>query len=303
MVQIGQGCENDKGIGHTAQKGKKKMKAPGENAAPTDSGNGRLEARLESIQKSIQEREARRIYQLSLWSDTQRGVPNEFVRSALFPAIPPNKARYVQQQIIFSQNGFSIKYTGRQLTQSDLDVFEGIMHLGRGVHEGNHVEFSAYRLLKLIGRDTGKSQHEWLLNVLQRLTATSVMITRDGAKVYWGSLLPEGAANLDSGRYRVELRREMLQLFAQGFTVIEWEQRRLLGKKPLAQALHGWICSHQPHPFPVSVSYLHDLTGSDTKELRYFRAKLRAALEKIKGTGAIRSWHIDERDKVHIERS
>lgn len=279
------------------------MSTPNErDAAPVNASTKGLDTRLETLQKSIQEREAKKIYQLSLWSDTQRGVPNEFVRSALFPAIPSNKARYVQQQTIFSQDGLSVKYTGRQLTQSDLDVFEGIMHLGRGVHEGNHVEFSAHRLLKLIGRDTGKSQHEWLLNVLQRLTATSVMIMRDGVKVYWGSLLPEGAANLDSGRYRVELRREMLQLFARGFTVIEWEQRRSLGKKPLAQALHGWICSHTPQPFPVSVKYLHDLTGSDTKELRYFRANLRAALEEIKTAGAVRTWRIDSRDKVHIER-
>lgn len=257
---------------------------------------------LEKLQKSIQERDAKKVYQLSLWSDVQRGVPNEFVRSALFPAIPANKARYVQQETIFSQEGFSIKYTGRQLTQSDLDVFEGIMHLGRGVHEGNHVEFSAHGLLKLIGRDTGKSQHDWLLNVLQRLTATSVMITREGLKVYWGSLLPEGAANLDSGRYRVELRREMLQLFARGFTVIEWDQRRALGKKPLAQALHGWICSHRPQPFPVTVKYLHSLTGSDTKELKHFRANLRAALTDIAVTQAIKAWRIDRRDKVHIER-
>ena len=256
---------------------------------------------LEKLQRSIQERDAKKVYQLSLWSDMQRGVPNEFVRSALFPCISANKARYVQQETIFSQEGFSIKYTGRQLTQSDLDVFEGIMHLGRGLHEGNHVEFSAHGLLKLIGRDTGKSQHDWLLNVLQRLTATSLMITREGTKVYWGSLLPEGAANFDSGRYRVELRKEMLQLFARGFTVIEWDQRRVLNKKPLAQALHGWICSHQPQPFPVTVKYLHSLTGSDTKELKHFRANLRTALAEIAATGAIKAWRID-RDKVHIER-
>ena len=278
-------------------------KSGGSSAAPQEGSDKRISAGLEKMQQTIQDREAKRTYQLSLWADTQRGVPNEFVRSALFPAIPANKARYVQQETLFSQDGFSIKYTGRQLTQSDLDVFEGIMHLGRGVHEGNHVEFSAHSLLKLIGRDTGKSQHDWLLNVLQRLTATSVMIMRDSSKVYWGSLLPEGAADLSSGRFRVELRREMLQLFARGFTVIEWDQRRSLGKKPLAQALHGWICSHRPQPHPVSVKYLHDLTGSSTKDLKHFRANLRTALTEIAAAGGIRAWRIDTRDKVHIERA
>jgi hypothetical protein len=262
-----------------------------------------LEAKLSRLKRSIAEREANKVYQLSLWGELQRGVPNEFVRSAIFPAIQPNTARYLQRETLFSQEGFTVQYTGRQLTQSDLDVFEAIMHLGRGVHEGNHVEFTARELLRLAGRDTGKSQREWLLDVLQRLTATSVMISRDGKKVYWGSLLPEGAADLANDRFRVELRREMLQLFARGFTVIEWDQRRALAKKPLAQALHGWICSHRPNPYPVTVKFLHSMTGSDTKELRYFRFRLRTALDEIQATGAITSWNIDDRDKVHITRS
>lgn len=277
-------------------------KPPVAAAASSEVANLQLDGRLASLKRNVEERAAARVYQLSLWNDVQRGVPNEFVRSALFPAISPNKARYVQRETLFSQEGFTIEYTGQQLTQSDLDVYEGIMHLGRSMHEGNQIEFTAHSLLKLVGRDTGKSQHEWLLNVLQRLTATSLLIRRGGDRVYWGSLLPEGAANLDSGRYRVELRREMLQLFARGYTLIEWDQRRALGKKPLAQALHGWICSHkQPHA--VTVKFLHGLTGSQQKELRFFKAKLRAALAEIEATGAIKSWHIDEKEKVYIQRS
>src|SRR5215831_10356364 len=114
---------------------------------PTD-----LEKTLDSLRKSIDEREKSKEYQLAFWADPQRGIPNEFTRSALFAAVPLNKATYVEDETIFSQKGFTITYTGKQLTQSDLDVFEGVMHLARGMQENNQLRFRAGQLLKHIGR-------------------------------------------------------------------------------------------------------------------------------------------------------
>ena len=261
-----------------------------------------LRATLANLQRVIETKESAKVYQLVLWADLQRGVPNEFTRSALFSAVQPNKARYLERATIFSQKGFTITFTGKQLTQSDLDVFEGVMHIARGTQEGNYIRFRAGELLKLIDRDTGKSQYDWLLAVLNRLTATSVAITRDGKDVFWGSILPKGAAKLDDGIITVEINRDLIQLFTRGYTVIEWQQRRKLAKKFLAQHLHAWICSHEK-PYPVTVEYLRDLTGSNTKELFKFRQNLKIALNAVKATGAIIAWRIDDADKVYITKS
>lgn len=37
-------------------------------------------------------REAAKVYQLALWPETQRAMPTEFIRSALFAAIQPDAA-------------------------------------------------------------------------------------------------------------------------------------------------------------------------------------------------------------------
>lgn len=261
-----------------------------------------LQRTLERFEDSVKKRESAKVYQLSLWKDPQRAIPNEFVRSALFPAIQPKKAHYVERQRIFSQAGITITFTGKQLTQADLDVFEGIMHIARGMGEGNKVRFTAHQLLKLIGRHTGSSQYEWLLDVLERLTATSVGITRDDQKVFWSSLLPKGSADLIDGRFEVELTREMIQLFSRGYTLIEEGHHRRLSGKYLAKAIYRWISSHDK-PYPVTVRFLHDLTGSENANLKSFRQKLKAALNDIKETGAIASWHIDPSDKVHIQKT
>jgi hypothetical protein len=264
--------------------------------------NKSLAKAFDSLYETVQRRESAQVYQLALWSEPKRGVPNEVARSALFAAVQPNKARYIERQVMFSQSGFTITYTGKQLTQSDLDVFEGIMHIARGTHEGNKIRFRARELLKVIDRHTGKSQYQWLLDVMGRLTATCIAIHRDGGQVFWGSLLPEGSARLEDGSFTVEINRQLIKLFKRGYTVIEWKQRRALAKKPLAQHLHAWICSHE-RPYPVTVEYLRKLTGSDTKKLYKFRQLLKAALNAIQATGAICAWEIDRTDKVHIAKS
>lgn len=267
------------------------------NLPPND-----LDKTLHRLRLSIEEREKNKEYQLAFWADPQRGIPNEFTRSALFAAVPLNKATYVEDETIFSQKGFAITYTGKQLTQSDLDVFEGVMHLARGMHENNELRFKAGQLLKHIGRQAGKSDYEWLLKVLKRLTATAIGIQRDGSTVYWGSLLPEGAAKLDNGEFVVHINRQLIKLFERGFTTIQWEHRLKLKKKPLAQHVHAWICSHEK-PYPVTVDYLRQLTGSQTKDLKHFRANLKHALDEIQEAEAISAWHIDPEDKVHVTKT
>ena len=176
------------------------------------------------------------------------------------------------------------------------------MHLAREMPEGNSVRFTAHGLLKLIGRRTSGRDHERLLQTLTDLTATAVTVKREGHGTYCGSLLPEWADREDDGQFSISVNRDLIKLFERGFTVIEWEQRKALTRKPLAQALHVWLCSHEK-PYPITVQYLHDITGSNTKQLKRFRQALKAALNELKLIGILADWRIDERDKVHFVKA
>jgi hypothetical protein len=261
-----------------------------------------LEKKLESFGKAIAERESAKVYRFPLWGEVQRGIPNDFARSALFTARKGTGNEYLRDQLIFSQAGITITCTGPRLTQDHLDIFEGIMHLAREMPEGNTVRFTAHGLLKLIGRSTGKTDHVRFLRNLKDLTATVVTIQRDGGRAYWGSMLPEGAAEPENGFYAVNINRQLIKLFERGFTVIEWQQRKALNRKPLAQALHVWLCSHE-RPYPITVQYLHDITGSNTKQLWKFRQSLKGALNELVSVGVLDEWRIDETDKVHFVKA
>ena len=262
-----------------------------------------LNQKLERLGKNIAVRESAKVYQFPLWGDPQRGVPNEFARSALFAARKGTDGIYRESVPIFSQGDFTITYSGPRLTQDHLDVFEGIMHLAREMKEGNAVRFTTKGLLRLIGRSTGKRDRDRLLRALRHLTTTAVEVRRKASSIYCGSLLPEwGEREEDTGYFTVRINRNLIKLFERGFTVIEWEQRKALARKPLAQALHVWLCSHNK-PYPVTVQYLHDITGSGTKVLRDFRKNLKKALDELKAIGVLADWHIDEVDKVHFVKA
>jgi hypothetical protein len=86
------------------------------------------------------------------------------------------------------------------------------------------------------------------------------------------------------------------------FSLIDWEQRKKLKQKDLARFIQLYILSHAA-PFPVSVAFLHRISGSRTKELKKFRQNLKIALEALQVAGIITAWAIDPKsDLVTIER-
>lgn len=261
-----------------------------------------LNKALARIEQGIKKRESAKVYQFPLWPDPKRGVPNGFARSALFTARKGVSSEYLEKVEIFAQGDIQITYTGARLTQDHLDVFEGIMHLAREQPENSFVQFSARGLLKLLGRSTSGADYERLSRTFENLTATSIKVKHKDGRMYWGSLLPRGVGDEDSGVFRVEINRDLIKYFEAGFTLIEQEQRKKLARSPLARHLQCWLSSHKK-PYPVSVQYLKDLSGSDTKELKKFRQNLKAALRRLVIVGVLKDWQIDKSDKVHFVMS
>ncbi|WP_071761116.1 plasmid replication initiator TrfA [Burkholderia ubonensis] len=209
--------------------------------------------------------------QLPLWPEPVRGVPNGILRSALFCATRRGKRRYLERESVASVKGVSVVYTGPRLDQSDLDVWEGVLHLARLIKLGNRVEFTERGLLRLIGRggpnggSIGKSDREWLRRVLARLKATAVEVTQ-GAGTYIGSLIDDCFRDNASGRCVVIINPKMRVIFNRdGWTQIDWSIRHALIGHPLAQWLHGFYSTHAA-PIPYKVGTLHMLCGSGAGE-------------------------------------
>ena len=267
-----------------------------------------MRARLASIHQGIKKRQRQQpqtqkpksaeIVQLPLWPEPARGVPNSALRGALFAAIQGKDRQYMKRKLLSVQKGMEIRFTGMQLDQSDLDVWEQALHLARMHPLGTRCDFTAHAFLKALGRSTGKPMHEWLKDTFARLGSCLVEITI-ARKTYFGSLL-EGWRDEDTGRYCLEINPKLKNLYDAGWTAIDWQQRKALSRKPLALWLHGYYASHVD-PYPVSIEKLRQWSGSQTKRLRRFKEALIQALEDLKGIGAIMNFEIKD-NLVYVER-
>ena len=241
-----------------------------------------------------------KVYQLPLWPEPARGIPNPVLRGALFAAVQGKNRAVFQRELLACQKGLQIRFTGIQLDQSDLDVWEQALHLARHHPLGSRCEFSVYGFLKALGRKTGKSEHEWLKNAFARLMGCGVELTnQQERKTYGGSLL-EFLRDDESGRYVVIFNPKILTLYEGGWTAIDWQARQLLRGKPLALWLHGYLASHAK-PYPIKIETLRTFSGSNNKAVRFFKRKLIAALNELKEIQFIRDYAFED-DNVIINK-
>lgn len=227
---------------------------------------------------------------LELWPDTVRGVPNAALRNALF-GISSTRKTHKKRTLIKSIEGIELRFKGETFNQTDFDVWAMLLHLGRLQPLGTKVEFAAHSFLKELGRGVGQTQHEQLKEEFARLGSGWVEVTwTKEQKTFAGSIVSKVYRDEETGRSVVILDKDIMQLFAAGWTMLDWDSRLALGKNNLAKWLQNLYSSHAK-PYPMKVETLHDLSAS-TEVLRKFRFRLRAALDELVRVGTLTSWEI-----------
>ena len=271
--------------------------------------SGNLEERIARLREIVERKkaEAKKVpvpaqqLKLELWPDEVRGVPNAILRGALF-GVGQERKVHKKRTLIAAVEGYEIRFKGETFNQTDLDVLEGMLHVAMPHPLGKRVEFSVHSFLKALGKGTSGKHHEEFKEQVARLIGGVVEITDLKARMtFMGTMVHKAYRDEASGRYVVIFDKDMLALYEAGYSHIDWNQRMALGKSTLAKWLHGFYATHAA-PYPYKVSTLHNLCGSETKELYKFRQQLRKALDELLCVGAIDGWDIDEDDLVTVQR-
>jgi len=258
-----------------------------------------LQNQLDRLQKKVDERSLLKDLKLPDWPDTKRGTPNSFLRSALFSAIQSKDRVFLKNAVLASQEGFTVKFTGEQLNQEDLTLWETLVHLAKDQPLGNICEFTAYGILQSMGLGDGGIERDRLHIGIIRLGACMVEISHNGSRTYFSSLIDSGAKDELTSHYTIQLNRQLIKLYGQN-TWVDWEQRLQLRKKPLAQALHSYYSSHKK-PYPVKIETLHQLSGSKNKQMANFKTKIASALDELVKIDFVKSYSING-DMVIVKR-
>ena len=250
-----------------------------------------LQSKLDKLQKKVEERSLSKELRLPNWPEERRGTPNSFLRSALFSAIQSKDRVFLGGVILASQQGITVRFTGKQLNQEDLTLWETLVHLAKDEPLGNVCEFTAYDILKTMGLGDGGIDRERLHKGIIRLNACSVEILINGSRAYFSSLIDSGVKDELTSHYTIQLNRQLIRLYNQN-TWIDWEQRAKLRRKPLAQALHGYYSSHKK-PHPVKIETLQQFSGSKNKQSSDFKRKITKALDELVNVEFLESYYID----------
>lgn len=238
---------------------------------------------------------------LPLWPEEIRGVPNAVLRGALF-TVSQTRQSFRDLTPVAAVDGIEISVKNDRLNQHDLDLFEMLLHIQREQPLGAPVHFTAHSLLRALGRATGGKDHKELQNDMARLIGSVVKIHWTAErKTFMGSLVERAYIDEDTDHWVVEFSRDLMTMYSQGHTWINWEDRKALGRNHIAKWAQGFYASHAK-PFAYSVDTLWKLSGS-TAPRNEFRRKLRAALNELKELGAINDWAIDTGDLVQVKRT
>jgi hypothetical protein len=259
-----------------------------------------IERRCAEMAKISAERQESKVVQLPLWHLGKAGSPNSFLRSALFAAIQGKDRVYLENATLFSQQGCSVRFTGKQLNQEDMTVWVALVDLARQHPLGTECSFTAYGITKHMGLKDDGRQRQVLHGSIERLTNCTVKI--DTARLeYAGHLIEEYKVDKDTRHYWITLNEKLIKLFGENdWTAISWEQRKRLRGKPLAQKLHEYYSSHMI-PKPVTVEFLHKITGSNNSQLRDFKRRLKAALDELVKIAFLEGYSAED-DKVTVSR-
>lgn len=243
---------------------------------------------------------------LPAWPEAVRALPNGFLRSALFSATRTRKGsrRDMKRERIAAVNDIEIIFTGEQLDQGDRGAYQGLLHIARCQNLGSECRFTAYSMLKLTGKKNSTGNRDTLHERLVRLKATAVEV-KQGRFTYIGSLIDGVYKDDVTKQYVVVLNEKLRALFEDSeFTLIDWKIYYELDGRPLAQWLHGFYSSHAK-PYPVSVTKLHELCGSNAGLITDFKKDLVNSFENLTQASKIHGQHFEHEildDLVHVRR-
>lgn len=263
-----------------------------------------LEERKKATLEAARLREEAQVVQLPLWREDRRGAPNDFLRSALFAAIQSKDRKMLDGVVLVSQKNMTVRFTGKQLNQEDLDVWEAILHLSNKIPLGTEVSLTGYSILKALKLPIGGEQRRRLEESIDRLTGCFIKLdlTEENSRYkYGGSLIEKYLKNENTGHYLVVMSRELTRLFApDDWTAINFDQRLQLRSKLLAQFLHGYYSSHEK-PYPIKISTLRELSGSVNKQPASFKRQVKTALDTLTKIGFLEGYSVDD-DVVTVKR-
>ena len=308
------------------------MKSPNTSQVPAKLDED-IQSRIDKARKSARARKREELAdrhaqgQLAMWPESERGIPNELVRCAVFSAKNRKERREVYRAnaplIVPVIGGGEVVYIGEELRQDDETVWMQLVHLAKEARSES-VSFTPYSFLKAVKWPIKGTSYTRLLTSIRRL-ATS------GLEVY-SSRFDKGVSTKLIAKYeyskgadtpwKVQVFNkddELLFLFDKLYSRLDWETRLTL-PEGVSTWLHGFFSSHR-EPFDHKIETLavgagltleseEDAqldeaarTAKRKARLREIKRIITKALEALQEAGFLKSFEVTRSGLVRVVRA
>lgn len=213
--------------------------------------------------------------------EDKRAIPNCFLRGALFGMVRKGRRALVENQPIFTMSQYQVSFSGSEMDQNDLELWDTLMYLAKERKVDNELRITLYDLCQQMRLSPTKTAYDALLARTKRLKFGVVAIMID-SKELGGSLINNYFVDTaGDGKLVIEYNKKLTPLFIDGdYTLISADIRHLLGDNQLARWLYNFYESHR-EPIPFAIDFLQKLCRSET-EPKDFKRKLKHSLEEVK---------------------
>lgn len=265
--------------------------------------------------------------QLVLWPESERGIPNELVRCAVFSAKNRKERREVYRAnaplVVPVIGGGEVIYIGEELRQDDETVWMQLVHLAKEARS-EWVSFTPYSFLKAIQWPNKGASYTRLLTSIRRLATAGIEVysSRFDKGVSTKLIAKYEYTKKNDTPWRVQVFNkddELLFLFDKLYSRLDWETRLVL-PEGVSTWLHGFFSSHR-EPFDHRIETLatgaglsleapeDELLGEAAciakrkERLREAKKTIKRALETLQSTGFLVSFEITKTGLVHVVRA
>ena len=214
------------------------------------------------------------------WPDAQFGVPNKFLRSAVF-GVQREKREGVLDQFTFSyRNNYDITFTGPLLNQDDSIVWQAILRAVKNTDSplGAAIAIRKIDVLHHLNKTNGGDNYKWLTSSLDKLSTSHLKCVK-GNEVFTSNLILGYSSKESSTYFSAGISSFLAPLLSEDLTDIDLLRKSKL-KSQLSRWLHDFYSSHSL-PIPYSVEKLHSLCRSK-QAIAKFKMALKKSIEELK---------------------
>ena len=213
--------------------------------------------------------------------EERRAIPNSLLRGALFGIVKKGKRAIVENQKIFTMSQYDLAFSGAELDQNDLEVWDTLIYLAKKKQIDSELVITLYELRKQMGYAQTRSAYQKIIERAKRLKFATVEIKHENY-TYMGNLIDEVLIDEKSdGKLVIKFNKKLSSLFSdKDYTIISMDIRKQIGENQLARWLYNFYESHK-HPIPFTIEYLKELCRSEANIYK-FKSMLKEALELVK---------------------